>query len=59
MAETHAEERLIKKPNSKSVVWNYSGLKANKHSIILPEEDLSVERERKLYQPRVVILQIC
>ena len=39
MAKTHAEERLIKKPNSKSVVWNYFGLKANEYSIILPEEE--------------------
>ena len=39
MAEAHAEECLIKKPNSKSVVWNYFGVKANEHSIILPEEE--------------------
>lgn len=37
MAE--AEERLVKKPNSKSIVWNYFGLKADEHDIPLREEE--------------------
>ena len=34
-----AEECLVKKANSKSIVWNYFGLKANEHGIALPEEE--------------------
>lgn len=39
MAEVHVEERLVKKPNTKSIVWNYFGLKANENNIPLPEEE--------------------
>ena len=51
MAEAHAEERLIKKPNSKSVVWNYFGLKANEYGIILPEEERPICRTCKKAVP--------
>ena len=37
MAEV--EERLVKKPNCRSVVWNYFGLKANEYGIPLSEEE--------------------
>ena len=36
MAEAHLEECLV---NSKSIVWNYFGLKVNEFGIALPEEE--------------------
>ena len=32
-------ERLVKKPNSKSIVWNYFGLKAGENNLPLPKEE--------------------
>ena len=38
MAE-EAGEPLVKKPNSKSIVWNYFGLKADEYNVPLPSEE--------------------
>ena len=60
MAEV--EERLVKKPNSKSIVWNYFGQKADERDIPLREEERPVCRTCKKAVPAKggkLILLIC
>ena len=39
------------KANSKSIVWNYFGLKANEHGLALPEEEGPICRTYKKAMP--------